>query len=988
MRTWSHGRRMGWWACQCAMLMAVLLHAAGPARGQCPDWRPHSGLYDIPGVTASTVWDPDGAGPQPPLLVVGGVFDHVDSGLGLPVTNLAAWDGSAWHPLGDGVGPNFTGFVQALAVYNGELIAAGLFASASGTSASNIARWNGSAWQPLGAGTNGTVNALAVRAGTLVAAGSFTQAGGVAASNIASWNGSTWSALGAGTNGTVLSLAVLQNGDLIAGGGFTQAGGLARARIARYSGTTWLDMNGGTSASWVYALLVRANGDLIAAGDFSSAGGVANTGLVARWTVGAGWTSMGATITGTSPLGMSLGEYAGQVILGGRFQAVNSIAVANVARWTGSTWQAMQFGVGTQTYDDVQTIAVYNNEAIVAGTFAATGTAGVNYARSVARWDGAAWQSIPGFVCARNEFLYSMAAWNNSLVIGGDYSTQNTNLPHSTRYLSAWDGLNQRELGSPAGVPNDAVYGLGTAPAILGTTDLIIGGRFTSVAGTSASHIAKLGSASGAAWTPMGPGFNDDVYAIVYNPNDATVYAAGNFTAAGPTACNRIARWNGSTWQALGSGLNGLPQTLRVYNGSVYVGGFFTTAGGINTGGFARWDGAWHNNGGTFAGTVRALEVYQSLLIIGGTFPGISSSPSIAAYDGTSYSTLGLGGARLADTTTANVNALTVSNGTLIAGGNFATMSGVPAAYIARWDGSVWTPVGNGVQANVRCLTSFQSEVDLGGDFAFVNNNTVMSPSWARYSETGAPWCINQPSFQFPSCGLPASFTAMPASGYDIVSYQWRHGGVPISDGPTGSGSLISGAHTAALSITNVGTADNGSYDCVLSTACASGAGGGGTIVVPGGVSGPSIMSQPASAAACSSGTTVLSVTAFGDAPLSYQWRRAGVPLADIPGHVSGATSANLSITHALPADAGSYDCRVSNACGIVTSDPAILSVCYANCDCSAAAPTLNVLDFACFLNKYAAGDLYANCDGSTTPPVLNVLDFACFLNKYAAGCP
>jgi hypothetical protein len=61
---------------------------------------------------------------------------------------------------------------------------------------------------------------------------------------------------------------------------------------------------------------------------------------------------------------------------------------------------------------------------------------------------------------------------------------------------------------------------------------------------------------------------------------------------------------------------------------------------------------------------------------------------------------------------------------------------------------------------------------------------------------------------------------------------------------------------------------------------------------------------------------------------------------------------------------------------------------CYANCDNSTVAPVLNVLDFSCFLNKFAAGDPYANCDGSTTAPVLNVLDFACFLNKFAAGCP
>ena len=64
-----------------------------------------------------------------------------------------------------------------------------------------------------------------------------------------------------------------------------------------------------------------------------------------------------------------------------------------------------------------------------------------------------------------------------------------------------------------------------------------------------------------------------------------------------------------------------------------------------------------------------------------------------------------------------------------------------------------------------------------------------------------------------------------------------------------------------------------------------------------------------------------------------------------------------------------------------------VATSCYANCDTSTTPPILNVLDFGCFLNKFAAGDPYANCDGSITPPVLNVLDFSCFLNKFAAGC-
>ena len=63
-------------------------------------------------------------------------------------------------------------------------------------------------------------------------------------------------------------------------------------------------------------------------------------------------------------------------------------------------------------------------------------------------------------------------------------------------------------------------------------------------------------------------------------------------------------------------------------------------------------------------------------------------------------------------------------------------------------------------------------------------------------------------------------------------------------------------------------------------------------------------------------------------------------------------------------------------------------AVCYPNCDASTTAPILNVADFTCFLNRFAAGDGYANCDGSTTAPILNVADFTCFLNAFAAGCP
>ena len=40
-----------------------------------------------------------------------------------------------------------------------------------------------------------------------------------------------------------------------------------------------------------------------------------------------------------------------------------------------------------------------------------------------------------------------------------------------------------------------------------------------------------------------------------------------------------------------------------------------------------------------------------------------------------------------------------------------------------------------------------------------------------------------------------------------------------------------------------------------------------------------------------------------------------------------------------------------------------------------------------CFVHAFASADPSANCDHSTTAPTLNVNDFQCFLNAFAAGC-
>ena len=45
-------------------------------------------------------------------------------------------------------------------------------------------------------------------------------------------------------------------------------------------------------------------------------------------------------------------------------------------------------------------------------------------------------------------------------------------------------------------------------------------------------------------------------------------------------SATQIAKWNGSTWSALGSGMDGGVAALAVSGTNLYAGGSFTTAGG------------------------------------------------------------------------------------------------------------------------------------------------------------------------------------------------------------------------------------------------------------------------------------------------------------------------------------------------------------------------------------------------------------------------
>ena len=182
---------------------------------------------------------------------------------------------------------------------------------------------------------------------------------------------------------------------------------------------------------------------------------------------------------------------------------------------------------------------------------------------------------------------------------------------------------------------------------------------------------------------------------------ELTVYkgeliAGGSFTIAGDVPCNRVARWDGSAWQPLGSGINendpyGSVKALTVYNGELIVGGSFTTAGGATCNNIARWDGAqWQPLGsGVDSYTVYALVVdFDSTLIAGGNLTAAGGIPCnrIARWDGEQWQPLGDGmGGGGPYGGNPYVSALALYNGELIAGGHFVTAGGLVSAGWARW---------------------------------------------------------------------------------------------------------------------------------------------------------------------------------------------------------------------------------------------------------------------------------------------------------------
>ncbi|HEU4419518.1 MAG TPA: hypothetical protein VFT55_11310, partial [Planctomycetota bacterium] len=282
--------------------------------------------------------------------------------------------------------------------------------------------------------------------------------------------------------------------------------------------------SGGNNTVW--ALTTLPNGDLVAGGVFTTAGGV-SVNHIARWN-GTSWSGLGSGMSGPVLALTTLPN--GDLVAGGIFATAGGVSAYNIARWDGTSWSALGSGLGAGGAHFVRALAVLPNGDLVAGGFFPT--AGGVSASNIAHWNGTSWSALGSGI-------------------------------------------------SGTAPPSPSVIALTALP----NGDLVAGGRFTTAGGVSANNIARW---NGTSWSALGSGMTvtwpyggATVDALTTLPNGDLV-AGGCFTTAGGVSADRIARWNGTSWSALSSGMNSYVSALTTLpNGDLVAGGNFTPAGGV-----------------------------------------------------------------------------------------------------------------------------------------------------------------------------------------------------------------------------------------------------------------------------------------------------------------------------------------------------------------------------------------------------------------------
>jgi hypothetical protein len=324
-----------------------------------------------------------------------------------------------------------------------------------------------------------------------------------------------------------------------------------------------------------------------------------------------------------------------ELIVAGEFTVALLTPASLVARWNGSTWTALGTGIDTapggaeivrsiEVFDDGTGPALY-----AAGDF--PGAGGI-VTPGLARWDGTAWTGVGNITGNLTELHVADLGSGPALYMSGTISLGGA----PTIQVVRWDGTTATSIGGSNGWPYTMTsFDDGSGPA------LYAAGRFTHMEGLLVNRIARW---DGTSWSALGTGFDGPDFPRVRtltafdDGTGSALYAAGRFDTVDGQPIDNIARWDGSIWTALGTGITGglgaIVEDLEVFdnlqNGpELYAAGEFTTAGGSPTANLAKWTGSvWLPSGTGTESFIASLHTFADdttpSLFAGGGFASIN----------------------------------------------------------------------------------------------------------------------------------------------------------------------------------------------------------------------------------------------------------------------------------------------------------------------------------------------------------------------------